>query len=207
MTPNPDACPTPVPAPGRPAAVPGAWAALVLLVCMNLFNYIDRQVLAAVEPEVRRVLLAPDDPNQKTKMGLLSTAFLVSYMLIAPLFGWLAERYPRWKLIAVGVLLWSLATGASGLAITFAMMLLTRCFVGIGEGAYGPVAPTLLSDFYPVSVRGRVLAVFYAAIPVGGALGYALGGQMAAWSPERESCDGGSIGWSCPGWSWPSGRS
>jgi MFS family permease len=165
---------------GRASAAPGAGYALALLIAINLFNYIDRQVLAAVEPEIRATLLAPGDPNAQGKMGLLSSAFLLSYMGAAPLFGWLAGRYARWLLIAIGVLLWTVASGASGLALTFWMLLITRCFVGVGEGAYGPVAPTLLSDLYPVATRGRVMAWFYMAIPFGGALGYALGGQINA---------------------------
>jgi MFS family permease len=74
---------------------------------------------------------------------------------------------------------WSLATGASGLAATFGMLLLTRCFVGVGEAAYGPVAPAVISDFYPVKIRGWVLAWFYMALPVGIALGFVLGEQVA----------------------------
>lgn len=158
--------------------VPGARTALVLLLLINLFNYIDRQVLAAVVPDIRTSVLAANDPNADFKMGLLSTAFLVVYMLASPLFGLLADRWSRWLLIAVGVTLWSLASGASGLAGTFTFLLITRCFVGIGEAAYGPVAPTVISDLYPVTRRGSVLAWFYVAIPVGSALGYALGGQV-----------------------------
>lgn len=170
----------------RPA-LPGARTALALLLCINLFNYIDRQVLAAVEPDMQRSLLASGEANVHSKMGLLWTAFLVTYMLAAPVFGLLAERYSRWLLIGVGVTLWSLASGASGLAVTFTMMLITRCFVGIGEAAYGPVAPTVIADLYPVSRRGSVLAWFYLAIPVGSALGYVLGGQVAAMDRAHES--------------------
>src|SRR5262249_43102011 len=112
-------------------------------------------------------------------MGWLATAFLVSYMLLSPVFGWLADRARRWVLIGTGVILWSLASGLSGLATSYAMLLVTRCVVGVGEAAYGPIAPALISDVYPVSVRGRVLAWFYAAIPVGSALGYVLGGLFA----------------------------
>ena len=154
---------------------PGALAALALLLGINLFNYIDRQVLAAVEPLIRDHFGV-----SQAKMGWLATAFLVSYMAFSPLFGWLGDRFSRWVLVAVGVALWSLASGATGLAHTFVLLLLTRCFVGIGEAAYGPVAPTILSDLYPVSSRGRILSWFYLAIPVGSALGYTLGGGMAS---------------------------
>jgi MFS family permease len=174
----------------RQAAPPGAGLALALLLLINLLNYIDRWVLAAVEPQVRQTLLlssGASGANARAKMGLLSTAFLVTYMLSAPVFGLLAERWRRWGLIAVGVGLWSLASGTSGLAAGYTAMLITRCFVGIGEGAYGPIAPALISDLYPVSVRGRVMSWFYMAIPVGSALGYALGGQMAKWDIARQS--------------------
>jgi MFS family permease len=170
--------------------IPGAYMALGLLLAMNLFNYIDRQVLAAVEPEICHSLFPgqdPDGPVVLTQSGLLASAFLVSYMLTAPLFGALAQRFPRWKLIAVGVIVWSLATGASGLAMSFMVLLLTRCFVGVGEGAYGPLAPTILSDCFPVARRGKILSLFYVAIPVGGAMGYALGGLAAKLDPARES--------------------
>ncbi len=158
---------------------PGARSALALLLAINLFNYIDRYVLAAVEPEIRKTFFAGDSENAMAKTGLLATAFLVAYMLTAPIFGWLADRMSRWLLIGAAVLVWSLATGASGLAATFAMLLFTRVLVGVGEAGYGPAAPTLIADLYPLRRRGAVLAWFYAAIPVGSALGYALGGFLA----------------------------
>lgn len=214
--------------PLRDVAVPGARHALLLLVLINLFNYIDRQVLAAVEPQVRAQFFP--DPMQvsaaiglpttpgvgplltaealrperietedaKPLMGFLSFAFLATYMLAAPIFGSLATRISRWLLIGGGVIIWSIASGASGLApylgqnlglptlelfiytlpAVYIIMLLTRCCVGIGEAAYGPVAPDIISDLFTVKKRGQVLAWFYAAIPFGGALGYALGAEV-----------------------------
>ena len=153
---------------------------------MNMLNYVNRYVLAAVEPTVQRQML-PHDPNARAKMGLLSTAFMVSYMVAAPLFGWLAERRSRWLLIALGVALWSLASGAGGLAVAFAVLLATRCLVGVGEAAYGPAAPAIISDLYPLAWRGKVLSWFYMAIPVGSALGYVLGGYMTALNPAAQS--------------------
>ncbi len=154
-------------------------APLALLLAINLINYVDRFVLAAVVPRIRAELFAPDDPLRDFWMGLLATAFLVSYMVAAPLFGYLADRMSRWLIVGLGVMVWSLASGASGLASTYLMLLVTRLFVGIGEAAYGPAAPTIISDRYSTEHRGSALAWFYMAIPVGSALGFVLGGWMA----------------------------
>ena len=190
--------------PPRPTAplgtpLPGARAALALLLLINLFNYIDRQVLSAVVGPIKVTFFGPSGSGagetltavmnwfqhrlgfkpEDALVGLLGTAFMVVYMIGAPVFGRLAERTSRWVLVGIGVILWSLASGASGMAATFVALLLTRCLVGIGEAAYGPVAPAVISDLYPVRVRGQVLAWFYMAIPVGSALGYVLGGWVA----------------------------
>ncbi len=156
--------------------------AVGLLLAINLFNYIDRYVLAAVQTKIEAEFFPNGDPNAAAKMGLLATAFLVSYMVVSPLFGWLADRGRRWLIVAVGVLLWSLASGGSGLATVWIAMLVMRIFVGIGEAAYGPTAPTLLSDLFPVERRGAILAWFYVAIPVGSALGYLLGGTVIKYT-------------------------
>src|SRR5688500_3224234 len=158
--------------------------AVGLLLAINLFNYIDRYVLAAVESKIADDLL-PGDPNALAKMGSLATAFIVSYMVAAPVFGWLADRMSRWLLVGLGVTVWTLASGGSGMATTYTMLLLTRLFVGIGEGGYGPAAPTLIADLYPVERRGSVLAWFYMAIPVGSALGYVIGGAIASFAGWR----------------------
>ena len=166
---------TPV-APESMQPVSGARTALTLLLTINLFNYVDRYVLAAAEPEIQKQLFKPGDPNAEALMGSLATAFIVSYLILAPVFGWLADRMSRWLLVGVSVILWSLASGASGLARTFTILLITRLFVGVGEAGYGPAAPTIISDLYPVARRGAVLSWFYAAIPVGSALGFVIGG-------------------------------
>jgi len=158
--------------------------ALGLLLLINLFNYIDRYILAAVLPNIGDAMLL-GDPHADQKKGWLATAFLMAYMFASPLFGYLADRFSRWLLVGAGVALWSLASGASGLAQGFVILLVTRMFVGIGEAAYGPAAPTIISDLYPVRSRGKVLAWFYMAIPVGSALGYALGGAMAKFGHWR----------------------
>ncbi len=166
----------------QPARLPGARVSLTLLIAINLLNYVDRYVLSAIEPLVREDLL-PGDPNAKTKMGWLATAFLLTYMVASPVFGWMAEFSKRWTIIGIGVLVWSVATGACGLAQGFVVLLLCRVVVGVGEAAWGPVAPTVIADMYPAQKRGTVMAWFYVALPVGSALGFIIGGQVAAmWS-------------------------
>ena len=156
-------------------ALPGARLSLMLLLAINLLNYIDRMVLSAVEPKIRETFHVT-----KTTSGYLGTAFIVSYMVMAPIFGFLADRKSRWVLVGFSVLLWSCATAAGGWAPTFAVLLITRLFVGVGEAGYGPAAPTIISDLYPVARRGAVLSWFYVAIPVGGALGFVIGSAVGA---------------------------
>ena len=165
---------------GMKRSINGAHPALLLLLGINLFNYIDRQILAALEPDIRASFFATGDVNAMTKTGLLGDAFFVTYMISAPILGFLADRISRWVIVGSAVILWSLASGGSGLAATFAILFATRICVGIGEGGYGPAAPTILSDVYPIETRGRVMAIFYTAIPVGSALGYVIGGLIGA---------------------------
>ena len=166
--------------PGENKTMSSARTALFLLLAINLFNYIDRQILAALEPDIRATFFSPDDANAMTKTGLLGDAFFVTYMISAPILGLLADRFSRWIIVGSAVILWSLASGGSGLAATFAILFATRICVGIGEGGYGPAAPTILSDLFSIETRGRIMAIFYTAIPVGSALGYVIGGLIGA---------------------------
>src|SRR5438045_9132106 len=100
-------------------------------------------------------------------------------MISAPLLGFLADRISRWLIVGSAVILWSVASGGSGLAATFAILFATRICVGIGEGGYGPAAPTISSDLFPLEIRGRIIAISCAAIPVASALHYVIGGSPA----------------------------
>jgi len=147
--------------------------ALGLLLAVNLLNYIDRQVLFAVFPLIKIDLQLSD-----TALGFLGSAFMLSYMLFAPLFGWLGDHWSRTRLAAGGLVVWSLATALAGFAPGYRTLLAARATVGVGEASFGTVSPGLIADFFPKERRGRVLAWFYVAIPVGSALGYLLGGVL-----------------------------
>ncbi|HZH02853.1 MAG TPA: MFS transporter [Myxococcaceae bacterium] len=153
--------------------------ALTLLTLINLFNYLDRYVVAGVLPRIEA-----EFGLGHAQAGALGTVFMAVYMLASPLGGYLGDRLPRRWVVAVSVFLWSVATLASGWAGGFTALLLARALIGVGEAGYGTVAPALLSDLYPAGRRTMVLSVFYAAMPVGAAAGYAVGGffsQAGFW--------------------------
>jgi predicted MFS family arabinose efflux permease len=153
--------------------LPSPRAALAILTGLNFLNYVDRFVPAAVMPSIIAALRLKD-----AQAGSLTMLFIVSYSLISPVAGYFGDRSPRFRLAALGVLVWSAATFGSGLAPTFLALAAARALTGVGEASYTVVTPSLVSDFYPAARRGRALAIFYAAIPVGSALGYVLGGLI-----------------------------
>jgi MFS family permease len=164
------------PVTGKSGLTRGAAAyGLGLMTLLNFVNYIDRYVFPAVAPRIKDALKLTD-----TEIGLLGSAFLVSYFVFSPLFGWLGDRFSRTRLMAIGVAIWSLATAGGGLARTLWQMMFARGSVGVGEASYASISPALISDYYPPERRGRVFAVFYLAIPVGSAVGYLLGGGIEA---------------------------
>src|SRR5207247_1713299 len=149
---------------------------LIVLTLINLFNYLDRFVVPSLLESIKKSELHPSD----TQLFSLVPAFTVVYMLAAPVFGPLGDRRARPPLIALGVLIWSVATALGGFARSYATLFLARATVGLGEAAYGTIAPSLLADYYPRQYRGRVFSIFFAAIPVGSALGIQLGGLVDA---------------------------
>jgi len=148
-------------------------AALAILTGLNALNYLDRYVAAATLP-----LILHEFGISDAEAGLLQSAFIVTYSLVSPAVGWLGDRQSRTRMAAIGVLVWSAATVLSGLSPTYALLLLARAVIGVGEASYSVVTPSLLSDWYGADRRAGALAVFYAAIPVGTALGYVVGGLV-----------------------------
>jgi multidrug resistance protein len=151
-----------------------AWTALTLLTALNLLNYVDRSVLFAVQP-----LVQSEFHLSNTQVGYLTSAFLVFYMIAAPFVGPLADRYSRKKIIVGGAIFWSGLTLLTAVTHTYAELLVRHTLVGVGEATFVTIAPTFVADLFPREKRGRILGVFYLAIPVGTAAGYLLGGHLA----------------------------
>lgn len=156
--------------------------ALALLTALNLLNYIDRSVLFAVQDLVKAEFHRSD-----AAFGLLTSVFFVFYMCAAPFMGPLSMRFSRKAVIIAGALVWSVATLLTAVTHNFNELLIRHTLVGIGEASFVILSPTFVADMFPEDQRGRVMGVFYLAIPVGTALGYLLGGVM-----------GPTYGWRAP---------
>jgi MFS family permease len=150
-----------------------AVVSLLLLTALNFLNYIDRNILFAVQPMIQKEFRLSD-----MQVGLITTAFIVCYMVAAPLIVPLADRYPRKWVMAAGAFLWGLGTLLSATTHNYHELLVRYVIVGIGEATFVATAQAFLSDLFPEAMRGRVLALFYLAIPVGSAMGYMVGGEL-----------------------------
>jgi MFS family permease len=176
-----------------------SYYALGVLALVNFLNYIDRQVLPAVAPVI---LKDPALNLTDAELGYMEGALLLSFTVLAPLFGRLGDRYPRAKLMATAAVIWSFATALTGLAdhfhfvpalnvrlpfINFTLAIsgvalalcAVRACVGVGESAYSTITPSLIADYFPPHRRATALGVFQAAIPMGFALGFVIGGVLA----------------------------
>ncbi|HEY1483073.1 MAG TPA: MFS transporter [Candidatus Acidoferrum sp.] len=146
---------------------------LAVLALINFVNFADRQVLNPLVPLLRAHFNVTD-----TQLGSLQTGLLVVLALLSIPSGYFADRFSQPKIIAAGVLIWSLASIASGLAPTFAMLLIARAMVGVGEAAYAPAAQSMISDSFSFDNRALAQSIFASGMLLGGAAGLALGGIM-----------------------------
>lgn len=149
------------------------YAMLAVLTGLNLLNYIDRNALLGVQPLIQKEFHIND-----TQTGLLTSAFFFCYMFAAPLVGWMGDRFRRKNIVLFGIMIWSGFTLFTWLVHDYSQLLFRHTIVGIGEASYATIAPTLVADSFPVERRGRMLSLFYLALPVGSALGIALAGPL-----------------------------
>lgn len=192
--------PPAISAKGAATIPPYSYYALVILSLVNFLNYIDRQVLPAVAP-----LMIADEELRLThsELGYIEAALLLSFTVLAPLFGRLGDSRSRTKLMAGAAVIWSVATALTAVVdylpflpssiklkvplfqITFAMsgaalaICFVRAVVGVGESSYSTITPSLIADYFPPKRRGTALGVFQAAIPMGFALGFVIGGLLS----------------------------
>ncbi len=152
------------------------WKILGVLTLINLLNYFDRLVVIPMFPFLKAEFGVSD-----FRLGLLASVFILVNSLAVLPFGLWADRGSRQKIMAFGVLFWSLATLLSGVANRFRALLWARALVGVGEGAYAPAGTAMISDCFPRSFRARVQSIFNLGMLAGGVLGLAVGGMLSQW--------------------------
>uniref|UniRef100_A0A8R1DI30 MFS domain-containing protein n=5 Tax=Caenorhabditis japonica TaxID=281687 RepID=A0A8R1DI30_CAEJA len=152
------------------------WITCMILLLVNLLNYMDRYTIVGVMDHLKVHFDMTD-----SETGMLQTVFISSYMVFAPLFGYLGDRYNRKLLMITGICVWISAVFMSSWCTQnhFILFLVCRGIVGIGEASYSTLAPTIISDLFHGGQRSRVLMLFYFAIPFGSGLGFIAGSRIA----------------------------
>jgi predicted MFS family arabinose efflux permease len=151
-----------------------AWYALAVLFGINLMNFFDRQILAAVTEPIRKEWMLSD-----TQMGAMGTAFILIYAVVGVPLGRWADWGQRRVILAVSVTIWSLFTAFSGFAIGYWSLFAARMGVGIGEAGCSPAGNSLLGDLFPPRQRARAISVFMLGLPMGIFLSNYLSGMIA----------------------------
>jgi predicted MFS family arabinose efflux permease len=168
------------PAPAAPSRAYANWVLLLLLLAYVL-NFVDRQVLAIVGPEVKQEMGLSD-----TQLGmLLGPYFALSFTIAGFVIARIADVGSRRNVLVVGLAAWSLLTAACGLARSFAMLAGLRFAVAVGEAAGTPPSHSLISDYFPPARRATAMAVYGLGIYVGTGFGFAGGGLLLEWFDWR----------------------
>ena len=149
---------------------------LAVLALINFVNFADRQAIPPLVPLIREEFALTS-----TQISYLQVSLQAVLALASIPFGFFADRFHRSRIIAGGVIFWSFATIFTSHVHTFAMLLLARAFVGIGEAAYAPAAQSMISGGYPQQDRARAQSIFAAGMLVGGTAGQAIGGLIGQW--------------------------
>lgn len=169
-------------APGHAAqadakAPASAWYALGVLVLTTLFAFVDKQILALIAPSLQRSLGFSDlQLGALQGLGLAIFASLASYP-----FGWLADRFGRRLLLAIGATIWSLSTAACAFQSSFTGLFVATIGVAVGEAGLGPIVFALIPDLFPERQRNAANFTYFAAALLGAAIGLALGGLTLGW--------------------------
>ena len=152
-----------------------AVALLLYLTLLNVLNFVDRTLIASLGP-----LLIADLGLSRTQIGWLAGfGFVVFYTLVGIFLGLAADRWPRLRLLAGGLALWSAMTAVSGLAKSFVHLAIPRVFVGIGEATLAPSALSMLGDAFPRRRLGLATGVYYTGVPLGMATSLIVGSVVA----------------------------
>jgi len=147
----------------------------LLLFLLYMFDYIDRMVITSLFP-----FLKADWNLTDTQCGMLVSAVYWSIVLFTFPISILVDRWSRRKTIGMMAILWSIATGMGAFSKSFRQLFTARTFIGVGEAGYAPGGSAMMSALYPQEKRSLMMGLWNASIPLGSAIGVAVGGIIAA---------------------------
>lgn len=157
-----------------------AWYALFVLMLLYIFAMIDRTIISMLIGAIK-VDLKLQDFQASLLMG---TAFGISYVLLATPFGWAADRFSRPRVLAFGLLFWSLACMAGGLTSTFVGLFISRLAVGAGEACLSPTAYPLIAELFRGRHLPRAMAMYHYTGTVGASIALLVGGLVAGLTAQ-----------------------
>lgn len=154
-----------------------SYITVAVLCYVNLINYMDRYTIAGVLLSIQKFFDITDSTS-----GLLQTVFICSFIILAPIFGYLGDRYNRKYIMIGGLSVWVVMTLSSSFVTKsyFWLLVLLRALVGTGEASYSTIAPTIIGDLFSGAKRTVMISAFYIFIPVGSGLGYIIGSSVAS---------------------------
>lgn len=152
---------------------------VALLFTISLFNYIDRWSVAAIINDLQAPPKKGGFGLTDLEGGLVTSVFIVTYMILSPIFGYFGDRVPRIPLLFCGIISWSAAGLFASFSKFYWQFLIFRALVGVGEASYAVLAPTIIADLYAGVERTRVLGLYTASVPIGSAMGYIYAGEVA----------------------------
>jgi MFS family permease len=165
---------------GYPSSL-SAWITVTILMVAYVLSFIDRQILNLLVGPIRRDLVISD-----TQMSLLmGLSFALFYTICGIPLGRLADTKSRRGLIAIGVLFWSAATAACGMAKLYWQFLICRVGVGVGEAALSPAAYSLIADSFPPNRRATAMAVYGMGVYLGSGIAFLLGGLVIQFASAQ----------------------
>ena len=152
---------------------------------VNMLNYIERFIISGSAVEIEEFVEQSVHGSKDTFLGLLQSAFILGFSIACIIFGYVVKSDSPFSIVCIGLLVWTVASLASGLAFNYWMLLFARLFSGVGEAAFQIVVPTFIDDFSPKDHVGTSMSRLYMAIPVGTAVGYGLSGFVAEYFSWR----------------------
>ncbi len=169
--------------PSRPYPSAGVgWLLVVLLTLAYIFSFIDRYILGLLIEPIKAEFGLSD-----RAIGWLLSAFTWVYGFVGIFMGWLVDRGRRTWIVAVGMGLWSVATVATGMAKNFGQLFAARMGVGVGEATLSPATFSMIGDSFPPEKRGKPIAFYSSALPIGAGIASLLSGAVIAWTAASGS--------------------